>query len=68
MKVIDESVFQDIEFPYFQTQEKKFSGELVTRKLRRKIYFPITQDPGRAGIALAPHYSEDNPVLPDRVN
>lgn len=71
-KVIEEKVFEDIEFQFYESQEKTFGGELATRKFRRKIYFPITQDPNRAGISLAPHYInsgyEDNPVLENRVN
>lgn len=71
MKVIDERIFEDIEFPY-RPKVREFEGELLVKKFRRKIYFPITQDPGRAKIALAPHYSyqgyEDNPLLRDRVN
>lgn len=72
MKVIEEKVFEDIEFSFYESQERIFAGELLTRKFRRKIYFPITQDPNRAGISLAPHYNyqgyEDNPLLENQVN
>lgn len=72
MKVIEEAVFEDIEFSDFQSQEKGFSDELITKKFRRKIYFPITQEPDRVGISLSPHYKhqgyEDNPILKNRLN
>lgn len=71
-KVISEDIFNDIEFPFWQGQEIGFTGELITRKVRRKIYFPITQNPQEAGISLAPHYLhkgyEDNELDRSRVS
>lgn len=71
-KSIREAVFEDIEFPSgYESQMAKDSG-LIVRKLRRKIYFPFTQDPHVYGVSLAPHYKsggyEDNELIKDWVN
>lgn len=67
-KSINESIFEDIEFPSgYESQLSKGTGELIVQKLRRKIYFPFTQDPQVYGVSLAPHYRsggyEDNDLV-----
>lgn len=71
-KSISEAVFDDIEFPSGYESQIAKENELVVQKLRRKIYFPFTQDPHVYGVSLAPHYKsggyEDNELIKDWVN
>lgn len=50
-------MFRDIEFPSgYDRQYLWETKSLRVRKLRRKVYFPFTQDAGVYGISLAPRY------------
>lgn len=72
-KRIAEGVFRDIEFPSgYDRQYLWDTKSLRVRKLRRKVYFPFTYDPGVYGISLAPRYNAggyaDNELRTDLFN
>lgn len=66
-KQINNSVFSNISFTKYQ-QDLDELGLPRVKKIRRKIYYPITQSLTKSPIALAKHYSRDNNLIESDVS